>query len=469
MNTQIYEATEVLAVETQNESPFISTEITTEESAFLSLAADWDKLAARSSATFFQTFDWQFLWWKHFGRRTHHHLLIVQVREGGRLIGLAPFFLQTHTLLGFRIFRQLKLLGSGLMSEYSPILSLEKEGPADYLDIIAETGYEDSVATKIAEFLTENNYLWDEVDLQDLPEDGFIISHLLPRLRPSEFEVTKSASDVCPKVNLPDSIDQYLASLRTNIKRSFRRAYRTYVESSDFNIEHLGPDGNTESAFQALTQLHQKRWNSIGYPGLFADKRFAAMQHDLIKALSGRDRLWIMVLRHQEKPVAARLGFAFNGRFYDYLSGIEQDNTRPGMHQYSGAGMALIFTSMDRALKSGAHVFDLLRGDEAYKFDLATDVPNNYRATIVSKMARRRKWKLFYRIHSAGYAYSMRVVCESAIFRVIAGENGTGNAVPKYLSHLFRRMTRSRSYASASVKSPKRTVTRDSNEKNSDA
>ncbi len=415
-------------------------EIVTELTILRSLEKEWDELVSNSSGTIFQTFDWQYLWWKHFASDSQRHLLVVFIRENGRLIGIAPFFLQTFLMMGFRIFRQLKLMGSGLKSEKTPVLSVEREGPGDYLDVIAERGQEEKVADSVCRFITDNDDLWDEIELQNLPEDGVLLNHVLPRLQASDFEIAKEPTDVCPKVLLPKSLDEYLGSLRIKVRRNLRHSFRAYFENPDYTAEEFGPEGNLDGALQALSLLHQKRWNMSGYPGLFSDKRFETMQRDLVKTLSKKDRVWIKLLRHEGKPVAGRLGFKFNGQVCDYLSGFEMGQ-QAGSVSYSGTGMALIVSVIKESIESNWKVFDLARGNEAYKFDLTSTVYQNYRVTLRRKRMNRHHIHMAYRMSSVGYSLLSRAACESEIFKLRKEEKGFIRAVPSYAGHFVGRLS----------------------------
>ncbi len=61
---------------------------------------EWSELlAASASDVVFMTWQWQSLWWKHFGEgeSCRLHLLAVR-REGGALVGIAPLFVSSEPL-----------------------------------------------------------------------------------------------------------------------------------------------------------------------------------------------------------------------------------------------------------------------------------------------------------------------------------------------------------------------------------
>ncbi|MGO9480404.1 MAG: GNAT family N-acetyltransferase [Candidatus Kryptoniota bacterium] len=407
-------------------------EVVNDVSTMLSLEEEWDKLALNSPATVFQTFEWQYQWWKHFANKPEHHLFIVLFKIGGRLVGIAPFFIQSYLLRHYRFFTRLMLLGSGLQKFQSPVLSLEKEGPSDYLDIIIERGLEREVASALVAFIEHDSYIFDEIDLQNVRDDGFIFNYVLPALSQKEFIINKKVSDVCPMIPLPDTQDKFIPSMRPKVRRNLRYVQRNYLANPEFSLVDASVDGNTAGALDILTQLHQRRWNATGYPGLFSDRCFDTFQHDVIKAFSKKGRLAFKILRHKEKTIVAHLGFRFNGKAYSYMSGYDRSD--------SGAGSAVLLAMIEDSIKSNCRVFDLGRGEESYKFQFTSSIPENWEIIIrPPKSIAKNNFRLF-KLYSSFVRLRSRMKCESTIFKIIAGEKGIPLALPGYMSHLARRL-----------------------------
>ena len=62
------------------------------EERFSASRADWQELLVRSDADpLFMSWDWQWRWWKHVGRRMGSELVLIAVLDGNsRLRALAP-------------------------------------------------------------------------------------------------------------------------------------------------------------------------------------------------------------------------------------------------------------------------------------------------------------------------------------------------------------------------------------------
>jgi len=75
-----------------------------------------------------------------------------------------------------------------------------------------------------------------------------------------------------------------------------------------------------------------------------------------------RGWLRLFVLRLDGKPAASLYGFRYGGVFYFYQSGFD-----PAYAKHS-VGLATMALSIKAAIEEGAEEYDLLRGDEDYKF-----------------------------------------------------------------------------------------------------
>lgn len=417
----------------------LSIEIVNETSDFAALSTEWEDLVCQTPATIFQTFDWQFLWWKHFGSRPEHHLFVLIFRSQGRLVGIAPFFIQSTSFLHFTIFRRLKLLGSGLLSHPSPLLSLERQGPSDYLDIVAAPGYEAAVSKAFVTVLCSELYLWDEIELQNIPGKGLISTYVLPMIEPEGYSITKTEEDVCPMIALPKSLEEYFLSLRHSVRRNLRYVYRGYLENKEFQIEDIVAGGNARGGVQVLSQLHQKRWNAVGYPGLFSDARFGPFAEEVAQVLANKGRLWFKILRRDGKAIAANFVFRFKNRFYTYMSGFDRDSGSSSGN--SGAGTSLVLLAVADAIKNGIDEIDLGRGTEPYKSQLTSLVNKNWRITIGSIEIRGRAFRiLLSRTYFAWLRLVSRVLCEISIFTIVTGQKGALHALQGYCSHVWYRL-----------------------------
>src|SRR5580704_15505107 len=125
----------------------LRTEVFNGPSLFEKLRAPWQGLALESAlATPFQTWEWQSTWWRYFGRSKQARA--VAIYEGADLVGLMPL---ARTTGAWRVLRSMGI------------------GPSDYLHPLARTGFEETVAELLAEYLAAVSDA-DIVDLHQIRE-----------------------------------------------------------------------------------------------------------------------------------------------------------------------------------------------------------------------------------------------------------------------------------------------------------
>jgi len=167
-------------------SSTLSVAVVQHEQDFAALAPDWEALCSTSNARVYQSFDWQWLWWTHFGSGLALH--IVAFRRDGELVGVAPFYVHTDSPCGLGFRRCLRLLGS-------PVRIRERSGtsmtydPSDYLDIVVRPGCEDAVGRALAVYLRDHRAAYDVIEVVNTPEDSTVMTVMVPCFRRVGFTV----------------------------------------------------------------------------------------------------------------------------------------------------------------------------------------------------------------------------------------------------------------------------------------
>ena len=433
---------EFLDIETprQPESPTPSdTPVTIDtvrtERDFALLENEWNALLDRADVTVYQTFDWLRLWWKHFGSGPFLKMFILVVRRNRDLLCIAPFCIRSELFLGFRLRRRLELMG-GEVPEGPPTSRMVVGGPSDYLNIIVAPGNEHEVATSLVQFLREHSASFDDVVFSNVPEGSVLLGSFLTALDAAGIRSAVRTSEVCPRVEVPPSLKEFLNGLEPHIGRRMRRALNNFREQPSKGIQHITTLKEFDSAYRDLTELHQMRSNRLGHLGSFADDRFRAFQAEVGRVFLKRGWLWFTTASMAGVRIGARMGFMFKDRMYDYLSGFDDRfpwaTTRPGL--------ALLGFMLDDAARSGFRVLDLLREEEGYKFELTSNV--RYNRTISIKFLGNRSHQL---AKAAKVVGNFRRVFrgirkEAMIIRLHLAEYGPSPSFPSYLTSLKSRV-----------------------------
>lgn len=378
-----------------------------------------DVVLNSSSATIYQTFEWLYNWWNYFAASKSNSPHILLISSSGKLIGIAPFYIQSYTFGGFIIHRQLKLIGCGLKSGTFLSNAIEENGVSDYLDIIALNNYEKKVADAVVSYLSEYKNLFNEIDFQNVSEGSFIFKWLLPQLQIKNFRAQITKTDACPRLTVPRSIDIYLGSLKASTRRKFRQIQRQTEKYSDIEIIKVC-DTNFLNSIQTLKHLHQSRWNELGHLGLFADKRFEEFIIHVCKIFFNKGWLWFKEAKFNNKIIATRMAYQFKDRIYDYLSGFDHKH----FPAFFRPGMALIFTMIDDAISHNYGTVDFLRGTEEYKYEFSSDEHNNYDLIIIQPDSVFVIRKVFFYFLKTRMRLMFRVKTETAIIKLQIGKHG---------------------------------------------
>lgn len=321
----------------------------THTAAIVPLRAEWNALARGVP---FRGFDWLENWWKTYGCEGHKELFVLTVRDShGTLLGLAPWYVEQ----GARGSRTIQFLGSG-------------EVCSDYLTILSRAGYEERVATALADWLCpppepqpEDRTPWNVLRLGSVNEQDATLRPFVARLAQRGLLINHRSRSSCWRVNLPDSWEDYLAMLSKSHRKQVRRLDRKYFAGSRAHLHTAQSLQQVEYGLEVLRRLHQRRRESLGERGCFASRRFAAFHAQTARRLLDANQLRLVWLDVDGRTVAAEYQVLGDGVVYAYQSGLE-----PTALQHE-PGRLITLAMLKRAIAEGYHAYDFLRGDETYK------------------------------------------------------------------------------------------------------
>jgi CelD/BcsL family acetyltransferase involved in cellulose biosynthesis len=399
-----------------------------------SLRGEWEELVSAGTGDIFQSFDWVSLWWKHYGVHPDRRLHVLVFRADGVLAGIAPLFIEQDRFAGFAFRTRLRMIGCGVGRNGSSDL-LSQFGVSDYLDVIARPDFENRVVDSFLGYLETHPEACDECELEHIPERSILNKLMLPRLKSGVLPHEANTTDICPRASLPATIGEYLSKrkpeVRTRINQARKAANKLYT------IKAVDTEEELNRAFECLVGLHQKRWNELGYPGLFADSRFRKFQEEVIPSFFERGWIWCKTAETEDGCIAVRLGFAYRDTFYDFLSGF--DHASPAARKRPG--IALLYSMILDAMSTGGRTLDLLRGDERYKFDFADGATQNSRIVIFSRLKTPAARAMLIRCILKLRMASSLARKEWSLFKVQYGAHGLIKSAPRYLSFRVRCLT----------------------------
>lgn len=324
------------------------------------LRPEWSELWERCpAATPFQSPEWLLSWWRCF---SPGDLLVLEVRESsGRLIGLAPLFIQPAG----EVLRHVSFVGSGI---------------SDYLDILAEPDLASVVAREVVMHLARHPLEWERCDLGNLCTD----SPLLVVPKPDELRTEIYAGETCSFVPLPESVDEYVGTLPWHLRRDLRSGWNRLARSGEGRFEEAGRSSLKE-ALEAFFRLHRARWRDRGLPGVVADEAMRIFHREVAAGMLARAHLRLYTLSLDQEIVAVVYGFARAQRLYFYLSGFD-----PRVKRLS-PGSLLLHQVIQRSIAAGLKELDFLRGNEPYKREWGARERLTWRLVLLNRSAAQAK------------------------------------------------------------------------------
>jgi CelD/BcsL family acetyltransferase involved in cellulose biosynthesis len=299
----------------------------------------WERLHGRvPTATGFQTYAWQ-------------RGVFETLCKAGRLRLLA-------------VWRGEELAGVFAMSIRDDGL-LETMGPAvsDYLEPLIDPAVEREVwgvmLKVIAKLRAGKN---KKVTLHNVRE-GESLRTVLPELvRGEGFGVEEKRIESTPVLALPRSWEEYLGTLDAHERKETRRKLNKAITKGGARVVKCSADPAEIS--RALADAFVLMEQAPGDKGEAIRKTIRPLLERAAPGMIAAGRLWLHTLYLEEKAAAVTIQFPYRDGPQLYNCGFDA-----AKKEWS-PGVVLTSLIIKEAIEGGAREFDLLRGQEPYKYRL---------------------------------------------------------------------------------------------------
>jgi len=322
------------------------------ETAFEELRGEWDALLISSARNHvFMTWEWQSNWWAAY---QPGNLWILAVRdESGRLLGLAPWFIDPAHRLG----RLVRSIGCVEVT--------------DYIELIIQAGSEEAVLAALSTYAAQERSRYDALDFCNIPGTSPIIDLWQPLLEKAGFRVTIQQQEVCPIIQLPADWESYLNQLdkkqRHEVRRKARRAEGALA--TDLHWGFIQTEDDLDAALERFMAL--MRASNPEKDTFLQDAQNVAFFRRVIPAMAACGWLRLSFLQVAEQDAAAYLSFDYANKIFLYNSGHN-----PAINPELSLGSVLLAYIIGDAIAQGRAEFDFLRGNEVYKYRMGgVDTP----------------------------------------------------------------------------------------------
>ena len=333
--------------------------------AVSSIAGEWDRLVQSSPTdSIFLRWAWIQAWHDAGGHRVRPAVTYIRDRQG-RLVGLAPFYLDRCRfcrLVPYRILRVLGDYGSG----------------AEETDLVVHRDGE----------LNHIEWLFEAVCRMTTPWDGIWLPYL-PVWRARHDRIKK----ICKKLNLrahcrpqpfcavsfPDDFDDYLMQLGPNTRSQLRRQQKAVFSRPDVRVTECEAPEQVPEFLAALFDLHAQRWQLKGEAGSFVRKPMLRRFYERFKPLMAR-RGWLRIyaLKEGRHFRAVQIGYLYNGVFMQIQEGFDPTFV-------PGSGNVLRLEVIRRLIGEGVRRYDFLAGVDPHKLRWGAQVSNGASLFLVRR------------------------------------------------------------------------------------
>ena len=232
----------------------------------------------------------------------------------------------------------------------------------DEQDVVAPAGEERSVAAAVARWIASEAP--PRVRLEFVPEDAPTLEVMASALGARGYRAVRSRLIASPRLGLPGDFDTFVQRLGKKERHELRRKIRRLENATEATFRWLSGSGTDAERGGALDRFFALHRLSRGAKADFMTPDMERFFRDIADALAPLGRLRLGVLRAHDEDAAVLFAFAYRGTLALYNAAYD-----PALASLS-IGIVSHAWAIREAIAEGFDTYDLLRGDEPYKYDL---------------------------------------------------------------------------------------------------
>lgn len=318
----------------------------------LRLKANWDHVYDQDpEANFFLSWTWLSEWLRD--DTSQWYVLAAALDSESTYVAFFPLRLRTRMRPSGGFYNIIGLAGRGL---------------SDYTGVITIPAFEAEAIDAFSRYLKKSS--WSVLSLEFVRTTPSRLQRLLRHFPPKSFGMTETQTmnardsidnSICPLVELPDSWDDYLATLGSNTRRNLRRFLRKVEEDDEFRITTANAD-TIDADLDHMLRLWSVKWT-----GRKGDRvpRLVRANRRMFKTCFAHDALFVPILWQGERPLAALATFIDHKKRTLLCFMTARDETFQGM---PSPAIVLHAYSVRHAIANGFRTYDFTRGNEDYKY-----------------------------------------------------------------------------------------------------
>jgi CelD/BcsL family acetyltransferase involved in cellulose biosynthesis len=305
-------------------------------------AGDWSRLLQQSDADpLFLSFAWLSTWWQLYGGHGRE-LCMLAGYDTGRLIGIAPFYIERVGGPAFGHKSACVIGGARRIGGPRGMLT-------EYLDVIALREHADDFRVRALQFL--DSQLQVKEYRINLSASWTSWQLAFERLSGGLHYLRRSSVALSYQADLGRGFNHYLSTLSSSSRRALWNR-RALLASNGLVAVETAPAADALVTLQQLNELHRQRW---GMPAF--DEIGLRFHVQLVAALSGSAKVHLSKLSVGGQLVSV---------LYDLSVGATRYNIQMGFDEKFDPRLSLgklhLGYAMEEAAKCGATRYDFLVG-----------------------------------------------------------------------------------------------------------
>jgi CelD/BcsL family acetyltransferase involved in cellulose biosynthesis len=325
---------------------FIAVECVADPASLRSLRGEWQNLFSRCpQATPFNSWDWLFSWWQAYG--AGRQLRIVLVRIDGTLAGIAPLYTGQEKSTLRTPCRVMRFVGDGSFD-------------SDHLGFLIDPSRENAVMRQFEDWLQRSRD-WDVLALREITGGSGLDAAMRDFAGKLGLRF-RSEESVCAVLDLPASYEEFLQARQSRFRTKARSLTRKIDQGEVVFETQCGPVG-LRRKLRSLFDLHQRRWNAVGQPGVFGLRAKRIFYAHFVPRFARNGWLRLYSLRRGQDYVAHQLCFGFAGTTFLLQEGFDVSDPAASFGQMLRAAV------VRQLIESGETRYDFLGGFSSHKED----------------------------------------------------------------------------------------------------
>jgi CelD/BcsL family acetyltransferase involved in cellulose biosynthesis len=297
------------------------------------LREDWMRLAA-ASGNVFATWEWNELWWRHYGGGRPLRVAVSKL-DDGPIDAIVPLFVWSRQPL-----RILRLIGHGHGDRLGPICDEDGQGAERVLRLALDAHPHDIF---VGDWVASDRDWEREIRGRVVRRTGY------------------------PILRFPhDSWTAFLAGQSQRFRKSARNLRNRLERKHD--VSYRFADSTTlRHDLDAAFRLHDIRFGR--HSGCLFCGDHESFQREFASLALERGWLRLLLMELDGVPACFEYGFLFENAYFAYQGG------RDPFWGRQSVGFLLELESIRRALEEGATEYRFLGGEEDYKYRFPTEDP----------------------------------------------------------------------------------------------